>query len=485
MRFGLRAGACLFALAAVLGGAGSAQARDPFQNARLPWRAGDRLPLTLDAAMFPDSAGFSLEVYVRIPPSTLGTASADSNGMRALSLEVRLKSPGGQVRTHEETIRASAADTALGFGRVVAVRFPTRAGTQRVRVRLEDLNSRKNGLIYAGREVTNLTQTEGEIPSPKPQMNRDLSDLEFIWDEVAPTGAGVFRRDTLGFLPNPERLYGLYAPELRCFFTARSRTEGAWNWVARVIDPQGRMLLEQSATAPAASLLRGTARIDVSTLPAGGYDLEIKAWQEGDEGALVRRARFSIAWHTETWTSDPTVQMDLVHLLVDAQSEEDFTRLEPGERESFFDSYWRVRDPTPGTAENEALAEFLKRMEFANRSFTRTGKLKGMFTDMGRVYIRYGPPDEILRQVLPAGDQTLEQALDEIARTETRPAYDVRLQGPGGDIRPYEVWIYEGVIPTPLETDPRHADVVRHKRLTFLFVDEFGYGEYRQRYSTE
>jgi GWxTD domain-containing protein len=483
--FGPRALAGGVVLLMALGWSAVAAARDPFLNAHLPWRAGDKLPLTLDAAMFPDSSGWSIEIYVRLPPSALLMATPDSSGMRELALDVRLRSPGGQIRTRSEVIQAAASDTALGFGRVVAYRFPTRAGTQHVRVRLEDLHSRKQGLIYAGREVTVVTQTDGDIPSPKPQMNRDLSDVEFIWDEVNPTGAGVFRRDTVGFLPNPERLYGLYATDLRCFFTARSQSANAWSWVVRVLDPQGRMLLERSSSGPASTSLRGAARLDVSTLPAGGYDLEVKAWQEGDEGALERHAHFSVAWQTETWTSDPTGQSDLVHLLLDSQSEETFTQLEPGEREKFFQDYWKARDPTPGTAENEALAEFLKRMEFANRSFSRIGQLKGMFTDMGRVYIRYGPPDEILKQVLPAGDQTLEEALDDIERNESRPAYDVRQQGPGGDIRPYEVWIYEGVIPTPLEADPRAQGQVRHKRLTFLFVDDMGYGDYRQRYSTE
>ncbi|MGH7740949.1 MAG: GWxTD domain-containing protein, partial [Candidatus Eiseniibacteriota bacterium] len=473
------------ALAAALAWTGVASARDPFLNPHLPWRAGDRLPLTLDAAIFPDSAGLSLEVYVRVPPSALASATPDTSGMRELTLEVRLRSPGGQVRSHEETITASAADTAFGFGRVVAFRFPTRPGTQHVRVRLEDIHSRKQGIIYAGRDATIITQTDGEFQSPKPQMNRQLSDIEFVWDEVSPTGAGVFRRDTLEFLPNPERLYGLYAPDLRFLFTARSHDSGEWNWVARVLDPHGRVLIEQPARAPASPTLQGTARLDVSTLPAGGYDLEIKAWQDGDEGALMHRSRFSVAWKAETWTSNASEQSDLVHLLLDTQSEESFAQLEPGERERFFDDYWLVRDPTPGTAMNEALAEFRKRVDFANRAFTRPGRLKGMFTDMGRVYIRYGPPDEITKEVLPAGNQTLDQELDEIAATESRPAYDVREPGLGGDMRPYELWIYEGTIPTPLETDPRNNDVVRHKRLKFLFVDEQGYGDYVQRYSTE
>ena len=479
------AAAFAVSLLAALVWAGVAAARDPFLNPHLPWRAGDHLPLTLDAAMFPDSAGLTLEVYVRVPPSALVAATPDSNGIRELTLEVRLRSPGGQVRSHQETITASAADTALGFGRVVAYRFPTRPGSQHIRVRLEDIHSRKQGLIYAGREVTNFTQTEGEVASPKPQMKHDMSDIEFIWDEVSPSGAGVFRRDTLGFLPNPERLYGLYAPDLRFYFTARSPKAGPWNWTARVVDTKGRVLVEQPERGPAEQMLRGSARLDISTLPAGGYDLEIKAWQDGDDGALLHRSRFSIAWKTETWTSDPTDQTDLVHLLLDAQSEESFTQLEPGERERFFEEYWAVRDPTPGTAENEALAEFHKRIDYANRNYSHAGQLKGMFTDMGRVYIRYGPPDEIVKQVLPAGDQTLDEQLDEIAATESRPAYNVREPGPGGDMRAFEEWIYEGVIPTPLEADPRTSGAIRRRRLKFLFVDEQGYGDYHQRYSTE
>src|SRR5260221_13304032 len=118
-------------------------------------------------------------------------------------------------------------------------------------------------------------------------MNRELSCIEFIWDEVSPSGAGVFRRDTVGFLPNPERLYGLYATNLRCFFTAKSRAAAPWNWVARVLDPQGRMLLEQSFTAQAGSTMRGAARLDVSTLPAGGEDREGKARAAGRTGAVV------------------------------------------------------------------------------------------------------------------------------------------------------------------------------------------------------
>jgi GWxTD domain-containing protein len=452
----------------------------------LPWRVAGILPITVDAATFPDSAGYALEVYVRISPAALSAAVPDSFGITRLKLLARLRN-GANPKQHdrEQLVTSMTQDSSSGFGKVVVFRFPARPGGQRLRVRIEDLNSRKRGIAYVGRTVKNGGEIEGDFSAPKPQMERDLSDLEFVWDETGAPLAGGFRHDTTAYLPNPERVFGLYASDLRCFFSARSPDERVWHWVARILDPSGHALLERDSSTDASRRLEAAARIDVSTLPAGGYDLEVKAWQEGDAGALLRRSHFSVAWHSETWTANPADIDDIVHLLLSADAEERFSQLEPGEREHFLDEYWKVRDPTPGTAENEALEEFFKRVDYANRTYTRTGLLKGMFTDMGRVYIRYGPPDEITHQVMPAGSETLSQALDEINATESRSADDVRRPGLGGDIRPFEVWVYEGVIPTPLTVDPRDKGGVRRRRLLFLFVDEQGMGQYTQRYSTE
>ena len=59
-------------------------------------------------------------------------------------------------------------------------------------------------------------------------------------------------------------------------------------------------------------------------------------------------------------------------------------------------------------------------------------------------------------------------------------------KGPGGDQRPYEVWIYEGEIPLPFDVDPETiAQRGSKRRLVFLFVDEQGLGTFTLRYSTE
>ncbi|HEV8037470.1 MAG TPA: GWxTD domain-containing protein [Bryobacteraceae bacterium] len=60
----------------------------------------------------------------------------------------------------------------------------------------------------------------------------------------------------------------------------------------------------------------------------------------------------------------------------------------------FVDQFWLRRDPTPGTPQNEFKEEHYRRIAFANQHFA-SERLQGSSTDRGRIYITYGPPDEI------------------------------------------------------------------------------------------
>ena len=63
------------------------------------------------------------------------------------------------------------------------------------------------------------------------------------------------------------------------------------------------------------------------------------------------------------------------------------------ELENFITQFWLRRDPTPGTAENEFKEEHYRRIAYVNDHFSTS--IPGWKTDRGRVYITYGPPDEI------------------------------------------------------------------------------------------
>ncbi len=70
-----------------------------------------------------------------------------------------------------------------------------------------------------------------------------------------------------------------------------------------------------------------------------------------------------------------------------------FLALAPGAREAFIEDFWRRRDPTPATAENEYRTEYYNRIERSNRLFSGGGS-PGWLQDRGRVYITLGPPDQ-------------------------------------------------------------------------------------------
>ena len=63
------------------------------------------------------------------------------------------------------------------------------------------------------------------------------------------------------------------------------------------------------------------------------------------------------------------------------------------ERGNFIASFWRRRDPTPDTFENEFEDEHYRRMIYANERFASS--VPGWRSDRGRIYIMYGPPDSI------------------------------------------------------------------------------------------
>jgi GWxTD domain-containing protein len=71
-----------------------------------------------------------------------------------------------------------------------------------------------------------------------------------------------------------------------------------------------------------------------------------------------------------------------------------FNRLKNGEDAAhFIEQFWLRRDPTPDTIENEFKEEHYRRLLFANEQFASSAH--GWKTDRGRVYIVYGPPDQI------------------------------------------------------------------------------------------
>lgn len=84
-----------------------------------------------------------------------------------------------------------------------------------------------------------------------------------------------------------------------------------------------------------------------------------------------------------------------VTYIIRSEEKAAFERLRTDEeRTRFIEQFWERRDPTPGDGVNEFKKEHYRRINYASNRFP--GKdVAGWKTDRGRIYIQYGPPDEI------------------------------------------------------------------------------------------
>jgi GWxTD domain-containing protein len=124
-----------------------------------------------------------------------------------------------------------------------------------------------------------------------------------------------------------------------------------------------------------------------------------------------------------------------------------FLRLSTNEeREQFIEIFWQKRNPEPDSSNNTAREEHYRRLAYADEHFA--SGIAGRKTDRGRIYIIWGPPDEI--ESHPTGG------------TYDRPPE----QGGGSTTTsPWEMWRY------------RHLEGIG-ENIEIEFVDTSGSGEY-------
>jgi len=128
------------------------------------------------------------------------------------------------------------------------------------------------------------------------------------------------------------------------------------------------------------------------------------------------------------------------------------------EREQFIEQFWLRRDPTPDTLENEFKEEHYRRIAYANEHYA--SGIPGWKADRGRIYITYGPADEI--ESHPSGGSYERPMAEGGGQTSTYPFEQWRyryIEGIGNDI------IIEFVDPTMtgeyrMTMDPSEKDAL-------------------------
>ncbi len=141
------------------------------------------------------------------------------------------------------------------------------------------------------------------------------------------------------------------------------------------------------------------------------------------------------------------------------------------ERDQFIEQFWLRRDPTPDTVENEYKEEHYRRIAYANEHFA--SGVPGWRTDRGRMYIMYGPADNI--ESHPSGGY-----------------YQRPMEEGGGSTStfPFEIWTYrylEGIgqnieieFVDPTMSGEYHMTLDRSEKDALLHVPNAGLTLYEQ-----
>ncbi len=86
--------------------------------------------------------------------------------------------------------------------------------------------------------------------------------------------------------------------------------------------------------------------------------------------------------------------LDLTTWIITKEERSIFLKLSNDrDREIFISLFWNLRDPSPGTEENEFKNEHIRRFQYANNYFKYGSPREGWKTDMGKIYIILGEPD--------------------------------------------------------------------------------------------
>ena len=216
--------------------------------------------------------------------------------------------------------------------------------------------------------------------------------------------------------------------------------------VARVRSTSGAQIVatppQRLALAAGGGMTRGL--VDLGGLPPGSYRLEVAANVAGRE--LARSAEFGMAgFGTDAAIAAATPaarpldrfeslsegQLDslyapLIYLI--AEDERGiYSSLTLDGKRTFLRKFWARRDPTPGTPRNEEEERFYTGIAEANRRFHEGGaaEIPGWRTDRGRIFTRYGPPDEVLNR--PQAGSTAPYEVWKYTKTRARKFvfYDV------------------------------------------------------------
>ncbi|RJP76942.1 MAG: GWxTD domain-containing protein [Candidatus Zixiibacteriota bacterium] len=363
------------------------------------------LPLRLPTT-HPDSV--DLEVHVRILHDDLQFVKSDGGYRAGYGLDVYLEDRSGRILgsdhlDREVNVATYTQTNSRQSGEQTRSVFRLAPQRSNLRITLVDRESRKDRTL------------EKEIVFSDKEWNRNLrlGDLSLV--------------DSTGQVQMASGL--LSGQSLAASLVLYSQNTEGNSLEYQLLDEGDQVVAGGSVElGEPANFYADTLSLPTAGLANGAYRLVVLA--RNGEDRLARGYPFRVLWQNlPDYIRDLDLAIRQLKYIANDEEMERLQRAPRSQKAEAFHQFWKKRDATPNTAVNERMEEYYRRIRYASEQFS--GFREGWESDMGRVYVIFGPPTDIERH-----------------------PFDI-------DRKPYEVWYY--------------YDINRR----FYFVDEEGFGEYR------
>ena len=374
-----------------------------------PAQAPTDLSVSLVRSYLPASSQTLVDIFCRVPMLLVSPIGASGAGAYRFAVSVQdsagleLVSQSWRTPVRERLLRTGGEGASL----VEHLRFSAGPGRLTIGVTATD--------SATGRVIRAATATAAFGGPPEASDLLLASEVrEAAGSSDTTARGGEVRYGTLFFMTSgapvltPQSSKLVYYLEL--YPTRAERVQVS----ARVLTDAGAPVVA-SPPVPATVGAGGgvtTASMDLSRLPPGRYRLDVNV--TGPDSHVSRSAPFGMTgFETSSratalaasgdWPSSLNeAQLDSAYepliYLMSAEEQGEYSSLSVEGKRRWLRQFWARRDPSAGTARNEERERFYGAIAEADRRYREGGAwtIPGWRTDRGRIFIKYGPPGEVL-----------------------------------------------------------------------------------------
>lgn len=360
-----------------------------------------RMELPMDYAIFQsETAGkLRLEVYMQVFNPFLDFISEGSGYSASYTLEVAVydkKKNQAGFESRDKSVKVESKDKtkSLVDFRTSQYNFDLEPGKYELILTLKNKNTKR---VLTRSKKLKLKLKDYVDKHPR------LSEIEFVQAASAGTEKlGSFAKGNLQVIPSVTRTFGGVEDNNRVIYYLElyQGTEPVDS--VKMIsllrhNRRGKLSYRDSLTvAMDQNTIRQIRDISLDDLPPGEYKLEVTLLGRRNKKLDKKEASFRVAMTPEAALKhDYKTLVKQLAYIAEKDEADSLLELETlGDKKNGFREFWKRRDPTPGSAENEYKQEFYRRVRHANRTFAYMRR-DGWQTDRGRIYIVFGHPDQL------------------------------------------------------------------------------------------